>query len=135
GCSDCSCSCGLDRSEARLVREYPHSARLTRLDGLLLTHGAALHIGGAAELLRDFPRIHMIDNPAPDRSTIHQQLQRILQQRGIKTDHLAAGDGFRLSREATAHVLFSPRVFLANPTDDQTYALQLVVAPPTSILL
>jgi competence protein ComEC len=118
-----------------VVRQYLHWAGVNRLDGLLLTHGDALHIGGAAELLRDFPRIHMIDNPAPDRSTIHQQLQRILQQRGIKTDHLAAGDGFRLSREATAHVLFPPRVFLANITDDQAYVIQLVVAPSTSILL
>jgi ComEC/Rec2-related protein len=127
--------CGSERSYERVVRQYLHWAGVNRLDGLLLTHGDALHIGGAAELLRDFPRIHMIDNPAPDRSTIHQQLQRILQQRGIKTGHLEVGDGFRLSREATAHVLFPPRVFLANITDDQTYVIQLVVAPSTSILL
>src|SRR5438477_5718542 len=135
GGADWLFDCGSERSYERVVRQYLHWAGVNRLDGLLLTHGDALHIGGAAELLRDFPRIHMTDNPAPDRSTIHQQLQRILQQREIKTDHLAAGDGFRLSREATAHVLFPPRVFLANPTDDQTYVIQLVVAPSTSILL
>jgi ComEC/Rec2-related protein len=127
--------CGSERAYERVVRQYLHWAGVNRLDGLLLTHGDALHIGGAAELLHDFPRIRLIDNPAPDRSTIHQQLQRLLQQRGIKTDHLAAGDSFRLSREATAHVLFPPRVFLANITDDQTYVIQLVVAPSTSILL
>ena len=135
GGADWLFDCGSERAYERVVRQYLHWAGVNRLDGLLLTHGDALHIGGAAELLRDFPRIHMIDNPAPDRSTIHQQLQRILQQRGIKTDHLAAGDGFRLSRETTAHVLFPPRVFLANITDDQTYVIQLVVAPSTSILL
>ena len=135
GGADWLFDCGSERAYERVVRQYLHWAGVNRLDGLLLTHGDALHIGGAAELLRDFPRIHMIDNPAPDRSTIHQQLQRILQQRGIKTDHLAAGDGFRLSREATAHVLFPPRVFLANITDDQAYVIQLVVAPSTSILL
>ena len=135
GGADWLFDCGSERSYERVVRQYLHWAGVNRLDGLLLTHGDALHIGGAAELLRDFPRIHMIDNPAPDRSTIHQQLQRILQQRGIKTGHLEVGDGFRLSREATAHVLFPPRVFLANITDDQTYVIQLVVAPSTSILL
>jgi ComEC/Rec2-related protein len=135
GDADWLFDCGSERAYERVVRQYLHWAGVNRLDGLVLTHGDALHIGGAAELLRDFPRIHMIDNPAPDRSTIHQQLQGILQQRGIKTDQLAAGDGFRLSREATAHVLFPPRVFLANPTDDQAYVIQLVVAPSTSILL
>src|SRR5213592_4845213 len=135
GGADWLFDCGSERSYERVVRQYLHWAGVNRLDGVLLTHGDALHIGGAAELLRDFPRIHMIDNPAPDRSTIHQQLQRILQQRGIKTGHLEVGDGFRLSREATAHVLFPPRVFLANITDDQTYVIQLVVAPSTSILL
>src|SRR5437773_2541463 len=135
GGADWLFDCGSERSYERVVRQYLHWAGVNRLDGLLLTHGDALHIGGAAELLRDFPRIRMIDNPAPDRSTIHQELQRILQQRGIKTGHLEVGDGFRLSREATAHVLFPPRVFLANITDDQTYVIQLVVAPSTSILL
>src|SRR5438876_556515 len=88
GGADWLFDCGSERGYERVVRQYLHWAGVNRLDGLLLTHGDALHIGGAAELLRDFPRIHMIDNPAPDRSTIHQQLQRILQQRGIKTGHL-----------------------------------------------
>jgi ComEC/Rec2-related protein len=127
--------CGSDRNYERVVRPYLHWAGVNRLDGLLLTHGDSLHIGGAAELLRDFPRVRLTDSSTPDRSTIHQQLQRLFQQRGIKTDHLAAGDSFRLSREVTAHVLFPPRVFLANISDDQTYVIQLVIAPSTSILL
>ena len=126
--------CGNERNYQRVVRQYLHWAGVNRLDGLLLTHGDSLHIGGAAELLRDFHRVRLMDNPAPDRSIIHQQLQRLLQQQGIKTDHLAAGESFRLSREVTAHVLFPPRVLLAKISDDQTYLIQLVVAPSTSIL-
>src|SRR5438128_5446790 len=53
--------CGSDRSYQRVVREYLHWAGVNRLDGLLLTHGDALHIGGAAKLLRDFPRVHLVD--------------------------------------------------------------------------
>jgi competence protein ComEC len=126
--------CGSDRNYQRVVRPYLHWAGVNRLNGLLLTHGDSLHIGGAAELLRDFPRVRLTDSSAPDHSTIHQQLQRLFQQRGIKTDHLAAGDSFRLSREVTAHVLFPPRVLLGNISDDQAYVIQLVVAPSTSIL-
>ena len=126
--------CGSDRNYQRVVRPYLHWAGVNRLDGLLLTHGDSLHIGGTAELVRDFPRVRLMDSLAPDRSTIHQQLQRLLQQRGIKTDHLAAGDSFRLSPEVTAHVLFPPRVLLANISDDQAYVIQLIVAPSMSIL-
>ena len=126
--------CGSDRNYQRVVRPYLHWAGVNRLNGLLLTHGDSLHIGGAAELLRDFPRVRLTDSSAPDHSTIHQQLKRLFQQRGIKTDHLAAGDSFRLSREVTAHVLFPPRVLLANISDDQAYVIQLVIAPSTSIL-
>ena len=126
--------CGSDRNYQRVVRPYLHWAGVNRLDGLLLTHGDSLHIGGTAELVRDFPRVRLMDSLAPDRSTTHQQLQRLLQQRGIKTDHLAAGDSFRLSPEVTAHVLFPPRVLLANISDDQAYVIQLIVAPSMSIL-
>src|SRR5205809_1044993 len=61
GGADWLFDCGSELSDERVVREYLHWAGVNRLDGLLLTHGDALHIGGAAELLRDFPRIHMID--------------------------------------------------------------------------
>jgi competence protein ComEC len=126
--------CGSEREYERLVREYLHAAGVNRLDGLLLTHGDSLHIGGAAELLRDFPRVRLIDNPAPDRSTVHQRLQRLFRESGIERDHLAAGESFRVSPEVTAKVLYPPRVFPAAIADDQAYVIQLTVAPSTSIL-
>src|SRR5881409_1448197 len=97
--------CGNERNYQRVVREYLHWAGINRLSGLLLSHGDALHLGGAPQLLDDFPRIRIVDNAAPDRSTIHRRLQRLFQQRGIKPAALAAGDSFGLSREVTAHVL------------------------------
>src|SRR5438552_10827299 len=95
--------CGSDHSYQRVVREYLHWAGVNRLDGLLLTHGDALHLGGTAQLLDDFPRVRVVDNPAPDRSTIHRRLQRLFQQRGIQSDTLAVGDSFRLSRDVMAN--------------------------------
>ena len=68
-------------------------------------------LGGTAQLLDDFPRVRLVDNPAPDRSTIHRRLQRLFQQRGIHLDALAAGDSFCLSRDVTANILFPPRSF------------------------
>src|SRR6266516_1114720 len=126
--------CGNDRSYQRVVREYLHWAGVNRLSGLLLTHGDALHLGGTAQLLDDFPRARVLDNPAPDRSTIHRRFQHLFQDRGIKPAALAAGDSFRLSREVTAHVLFPPSTFSSPIADDQAYVIHVLVGPAASIL-
>jgi beta-lactamase superfamily II metal-dependent hydrolase len=127
--------CGSERSYQRVVREYLHWAGVNRLSGLLLTHGDSLHIGGATELLHDFPSVRLMDNPAPDRSTVHQRLQRLFRERRIKPADLAAGDSFRLSREVTAHVLFPPRSFNPPIADDQACVLQLVLSSGARVLL
>jgi competence protein ComEC len=126
--------CGSDRTYQRVVREYLHWAGVNRLSGVLLTHGDANHLGGTAQLLQDFPRIRLVDNPAPNHSTVHRRLQRLFQQHGIKPANLTAGDSFRLSRYVTARVLFPPRNFNSPIADDQAYVVHLLVAPVTSIL-
>jgi len=135
GGADWLVDCGSERTYESVVREYLHWAGVNRLNGLLLTHGDSLHIGGAAELLRDFPRVRLIDNPAPDRSTIHQRLQRLFRERGIKPTDLAAGDSFRLPGEVTAHVLFPSGSFSAPIADDQACVLQLALSSRTRVLL
>jgi ComEC/Rec2-related protein len=126
--------CGNDRNYQRVVREYLHWAGVNRLSSLLLTHGDALHLGGTAQLLDDFPRVRVLDNPTPDRSTIHRRLQRLFHERGIKSAALVAGDNFRLSRDVTAHVLFPPRTFSSPIADDQAYVIRVLVGPAASIL-
>lgn len=117
-----------------MVREYLHWTGVNQLSGLLLTHGDALHLGGTAQLLDDFPRVRVLDNPAPDRSTIHRRLQRLFLDRGIKPAALTAGDSFRISREVTARVLFPPRTFSSPIADDQAYVIHVLVGPAASIL-
>src|SRR5262245_54975047 len=70
--------CGSERTYERVVREYLHWAGVNRLTGVVLTHGDSQHIGGITQLLQDFPRVRLIDNPAPDRSLIHRRLSRML---------------------------------------------------------
>jgi len=126
--------CGNERTYQRVVREYLHWAGINRLSGLLLTHGDALHLGGTAQLLDDFPQIRVVDNAAPDHSGAHRTVQHLFRERGIKLDNLFTGDSFRLSRDATAHILFPPRNFSSPIADDQAYVIHLVVAPTTWIL-
>jgi competence protein ComEC len=88
-------------------------------------------------LLRDFPRVRLIDNPAPDRSLIHRRLSRIVPELGgreRKAAELAAGDTLHLSRDAVAHVLFPPRGFAGATADDQALVIRLLIAPETSVL-
>ena len=126
--------CGNERTYQRVVREYLHWAGVNRLVGALLTHGDALHLGGAAHLLDDFPQIHVVDNPALDHSTVHRKLQRLFREHGIKLNNLTAGDSFRLSHDVIANVLFPPRNFSSPISDDQAYVVHLHVAPAISIL-
>jgi competence protein ComEC len=117
-----------------VVREYLHWAGVNRLNGLVLTHGDSLHLGGAAELLHDFPRVRVIDNPAPDRSSVHQRLHRLFQERRVKPGELGAGDNFCLSRDVIAHVLFPPGIFSARKADDEAYVIQVSIPPSASVL-
>jgi competence protein ComEC len=126
--------CGNDRTYQRVVREYLHWDGVNRLSGLLLTHGDALHLGGTAQLLDDFPRIRVVDNAAPDHSVSHRKLQRLFRDRRIKLDDPAAEDSFLLSKNVTAQVLFPPRNFSSPIADDQAYVVHLLVAPATWIL-
>src|SRR6266700_2774528 len=125
---------GSDRTYQRVIREYLHWSGVNRLSGVLLTHGDANHLGGTAQLVEDFPRIRLMDNPTPDHSAVHKRLQRLFREHRIKPDNLTAGDSFRLSRNVTAQVLFPPRNFSSPIADDQAYVIRLLVAPATSIL-
>jgi beta-lactamase superfamily II metal-dependent hydrolase len=129
--------CGSERSYERIVREYLHWAGVNRLAGLVLTHGDSQHIGGVTQSLKDFPKVRLIDNPAPDRSLAHRQLWRTasrLEGRSFNPDKWAAGDNFRLSRDAVAQVLFPPPGFAGATADDQALVVKLSVAQGTSLL-
>ncbi|PYI80060.1 MAG: hypothetical protein DMF05_07670, partial [Verrucomicrobia bacterium] len=119
------------------MRGYLHWAGVNQLTGLVLTHGDSQHIGGITQLLSDFPRIRLIDNPAPDRSVIHRRLSRIvsgLEGLGRKPAKLAAGDNFHFSRDAVADVLFPPRGFAGATADDQALVIRLLIPPETFVL-
>ena len=129
--------CGSERTYEQIVRKYLHWAGVNRLTGLVLTHGDSQHIGGVTQLLNDFPRVRLIDNPAPDRSLIHRRLFRIVSKReGLrgKPAELTAGDNFHFSRDAIAHVLFPPRGFAGATADDQAFVIRSSIAPGTPIL-
>jgi competence protein ComEC len=130
--------CGSQRAYERVVREYLHWAGMNRLTGLFLTHGDSLHIGGAMELLNNFPNTQVFDNPAPDRSALHRRLSRMrleFKGSGLRCSSLIAGDTLQLAHGVTARVLFPPSGFAGPNADDQTFVIRLSIAPATFVLL
>jgi competence protein ComEC len=120
---------GSSRDYEKILRGALHSRGVNRLDGLLLSHGDSLHIGGAASVLAEFNPGRIIDNGAPDRSRIHQALSG-----GKEREFAACGTIFPLSKNVTAHVLY-PIGFKAKAADDQTLVVQLIIEKKFRVLL
>jgi beta-lactamase superfamily II metal-dependent hydrolase len=119
--------CGSSRDYERVLRPYLHAAGINRINGLLLTHGDSLHIGGAENLLRDFASALLIDNPTADRSTVHRRLREIFPSRRVNLLNLKPGEDFHISSNVTGRILFPPADFIATTADDQALVVQLCV--------
>jgi len=126
--------CGSERDYSRVLREYLHAAGVNRINGLLLSHGDSLHIGGTAPLLQDFVPQVLIDNPAADHSLIHRRLRRALAERKIAPTNLSAGNNFEISPQINGKVLFPPRGYAAATADDEALVVQLLIGRATRVL-
>jgi ComEC/Rec2-related protein len=115
--------CGSGRDYERVLRPYLHVAGINRINGLLLTHGDSLHIGGTENLLRDLVPTVLIDNPAADRSTVH----KIFPTYRLNLLNLKMGEDFHISSNVTGRILFPPAELTANNADDQAFVVQLSV--------
>jgi competence protein ComEC len=108
---------------------------VNRLDGLILTHGDAAHIGGASGALLDFQPRQLFGTMAPARSALHRKFIELViaEKRALRL--CQPGDEFKLSREITARVLFPPAIFEGNRADDQALVMQLIVSGKSRALL
>ncbi len=119
--------CGSDRDYERVLRPYLHSAGVNRINGLFLTHGDSLHIGGTESLLHDLVPTVLIDNPAADRSTVHRRLREMFPGLRANLLNLKTGEDFHISFNVTGRILFPPADFTATTADDQALVVQLSI--------
>jgi ComEC/Rec2-related protein len=126
---------GAERDFKRVLRSYLRSRGVNRLDGLVLTHGDAAHIGGAGAVMHAFRPKQLVDSPSPDRSIVHRRLITESAERSIPRKLVVAGDEFRLSKRVTARVFFPPRDFRGRIADDQALVVQLILPGNTRVLL
>ncbi|HEY1583103.1 MAG TPA: ComEC/Rec2 family competence protein [Chthoniobacterales bacterium] len=122
---------GSARDYERFLRDYLHSRGINRLDGLVLSHGDSLHIGGAEALVEEFQPGRVLDNGAPDRSRVHHALMAKLRHREIAT----RGAQFTLSPRVRARILHPEAGMKANAADDQTLVVQLLIDEKWRVLL
>jgi competence protein ComEC len=127
--------CGSERDYGRIVREYLHSAGVNRINALSLSHGDAQHIGGAARLVSELRPVELLDNPAPDRSSIHKRLRRMFREGGLRVIQPVRGDMLPLRNDLACAVVFPPRDFSAPIGDDQALVLQLQFHDGVRVLL
>lgn len=123
------------RDYDRVVRQYLRSKGVDRLDGLVLTHGDAGHMGGAGGALLDFRPRQLVDTAITDRSLTHRRLIAELARSRIPRRLCAAGDEFDLSRDVRAKILFPPREFKGGKADDQALVIQLAVSGRSLVLI
>ena len=120
------CAHGYDYEQ--VVRPYLHARGLNALDGLILSHGDAQHVGGAVSLLADFrPRL-VLDSPLKDRSSARKAVHAALEAQGTGKRLVWRGDAFTLGGGAKLSVLFPPPDLARSAADDKTLVLMLEAA-------
>jgi len=115
--------CASARDYQNILRDYLHARGINRLDGLMLSHGDARHIGGARQVFEEFNPRRVIDNAAPDRSSVHHALSVRLKKREIAT----RGKIFSLSPAVKARVLYPAAGIQGIAADDAALVVQLII--------
>jgi competence protein ComEC len=126
---------GAARDYERVLREYLRSRGINRLDGLVLTHGDAGHIGGAAAATLDFLPRQLIDTAAEDRSSFHRKFIAWMRTQAQPRRLCHAGDEIKVTPVITARILFPPRDFQGERADDHALVVQLLLSGQSRILL
>ncbi|MCX7868455.1 MAG: ComEC/Rec2 family competence protein [Terrimicrobiaceae bacterium] len=109
----------------RTLRPFLRARGVNRLDGLVLSHGDAAHIGAAGEAVRFFsPRV-LAAGPLADRSPVRRALYAEWEERGLEGSRWQAGDAVELAPGLRADVLFPPPGILSEAADDKAMVVAI----------
>src|SRR5213080_2252482 len=118
--------CGSQRNYERTLKSFLHSRGINRIEGILLTHGDAQHIGGAADTVADFAPREIYENPLDVRSAVQRRLSDALQPDKTKPRHLSRGDSLLFGRNIHAKILYPTTNIKITAADDAPLIVQLV---------
>ncbi len=100
--------CGGNGDYDRILLPYLRSRGVNRLDGLLISHGDARHMGGALAAIQDFQPRLLVDSVLRDRSPTRRSLHAELHERRFPKGLYERGDVIRVGDHATLRVLYPP---------------------------
>ena len=118
--------CGSQRNYERTLKSFLHSRGINRIEGILLTHGDAQHIGCAADTVADFAPREIYENPLDVRSAVQRRLSDALQPGKTKPRHLIRGDSLLFGRNVHAEILYPTTNIKVTAADDAPLIVQLV---------
>jgi len=124
--------CGGERNYERTLKSLLHSRGVNRLQGILLTHGDAHHIGAALETIAGFAPREIYDNPLEVRSSA----QRRFRDASGKPESrlLFRGDWLLLGRDVHAEILYPPPNIKIRSADDAPLIAQLIINEQIRVL-
>src|SRR5438067_12504540 len=118
--------CGGQRNYEHTLKSFLHSRGINRIEGILLTHGDAQHIDGAADTVADFAPREIYNNPLDVRSAVQRRLSDALQPGKIKPRALIRGDSLLFGRNVHAEILYPKPNIKITAADDAPLILHLV---------
>jgi ComEC/Rec2-related protein len=119
--------CGGQRNYEHTLKAFLHSNGINHIEGILLTHGDAQHIGGAADTVADFAAREIYDNPLDVRSAVQRRLSEALQLARIKPRHLVRGDSLFFGSDVRADIFYPTPDLKITAADDAPLIVQLVI--------
>jgi competence protein ComEC len=126
--------CGGQRNYEHTLKSFLHSNGINRIEGILLTHGDAQHIGGAADTVADFAAREIYDNPLDVRSAVQRRLAETLQPGRTKPRHLIRGDSLFFGSDVHADILYPTPNVKITAADDAPLIVQLVINENVRVL-
>lgn len=100
----------------RVILPYLRANGIAAIDTLLLTHAHRDHLGGMAEIIRNFPVREFID-AEPGNTLMYNDLLRLLQEKKIPVRKLWQGDRPAWDPACDVQVLHPPRKWTTKPAE------------------
>ena len=124
--------CGGERNYERTLKSLLHSRGVNRLQGILLTHGDAHHIGAALETIANFAPREIYDNPLEVRSSAQRRFRDAPGKPEPRL--LFRGNCLLLGRDVHAEILYPPPNIKIRSADDAPLIAQLIINEQIRVL-
>ena len=124
--------CGGERNYERTLKSLLHSRGVNRLQGILLTHGDAHHIGAALETIAGFAPREIYDNPLEVRSSAQRRFRDAPGKPEPRL--LFRGNCLLLGRDVHAEILYPPPNIKIRSADDAPLIAQLIINEQIRVL-